>query len=249
MSATKAQQAEFLSRIIPLVQKQILKHNNKLYASVTIGQACYETGWGTTKKMISANSIFGVKVGSGRKYGTAWSGRGYKSGTTEYYDGKNPTKIKDWFREYDSLENSIEDYMDLLCSLPRYKDTLNSVSYEDSLRAIIAGKYATDPHYIKNVLKIIEKNELYKYDNVVKSSKVCPYPESNKLLKVGSRGTDVKYLQWLLVNKFGYNIAIDGCFGPTTKNTVLQFQMKVFPNNPIEHDGEVGKKTWSKLKA
>ena len=50
-------------------------------------------------------------------FGNAWNGKAYKTGTTEYYDGKNPTKITDWFRAYDNIEDATEDYFDMLCKL------------------------------------------------------------------------------------------------------------------------------------
>lgn len=242
-TVSKAQQAEFLARIVPLCQKQATKHNYKLFASIAIAQAIHESGWGTSKKMVAANALFGVKVGkSAYKFGTAWKGAAYKTGTTEYYDGKTATKITDYFRQYDSVEDSIEDYMDMLCHCNRYKKALDCKTPKESIQAIIAGGYATGPAYVNAIMKLMDSYNLYQYDKVGISN-VCPYPESTKTLRRGCRGTDVKYLQYIL-NQKGYKLTVDGSFGPATENAVVDFQVV----NKLEVDGIVGKKTWQALK-
>lgn len=66
---------------------------------------------------------------------------------------------------------------------------------------------------------------------------------SNRLLRLGSRGSDVKNLQQRL-NSLGYNCGnADGIFGTRTYNAVRAFQRK----NGLAVDGIVGKDTRSKL--
>lgn len=168
MSATKKQINDFINKLAPIAQEQAKKHGNKIYASVCIAQACQETGYGTSSKMVNANALFGIKVGkSAYKFGTAWKGKAYKTGTTEYYDGKNPTKIVDWFRAYDSIEDSVEDYFDMLCTCKRYQPALNKPTPETCIRAIVAGGYATGPAYADHIMAVINKYDLTKYDGKV----------------------------------------------------------------------------------
>lgn len=163
--ATKSQQEKFLNTMIPIARRQALKHGNKIYPSVCLAQACHESGWGTSAKMIKANAVFGVKVGkSAYKFGTAWKGKAYKTGTTEYYDGKTATKIVDWFRAYDSLEDSTEDYMDLLCTASRYKGALNQNSPKKCIEGIVNGGYATGPEYVQHIMKTINSHNLTRFD-------------------------------------------------------------------------------------
>lgn len=61
-------------------------------------------------------------------------------------------------------------------------------------------------------------------------------------IKNGSRGEDVKILQTTL-NKFGYNLTIDGIFGKNTQSAVIDYQKK----NNLSSDGIVGAKTWTML--
>lgn len=241
--ATKAQIDNFLRKIIPIAQRQARKHNGRIYASVCIAQAAHESGWGTSAKMVKANALFGIKVGkSAYHFGTAWKGAGYKTGTTEYYDGKNPTKITDWFRAYDNIEDATEDYFDMLCHCQRYKGALNQSTPQKCIEGIIKGGYATGPDYVKHIMQTINAHGLDKYDNwnvsYVPTKESSPYTT----IKIGSRGKSVINLQNQL-NEMGYKLSVDGIFGKNTQKAVIDFQKR----NGLVVDGIVGPKTWDKL--
>lgn len=70
------------------------------------------------------------------------------------------------------------------------------------------------------------------------TNKNNPLPYPGKLLKVGSRGDDVKRVQ----AKLG-GLDVDGIFGPLTLKSVKAFQKK----NKLDVDGIVGPLTWGKL--
>lgn len=70
-----------------------------------------------------------------------------------------------------------------------------------------------------------------------------PYTEPSYLIKYGSRGTGVKWVQDLL-KKNGYTIDIDGIFGSKTRNAVKHFQKY----NNLVQDGIVGSATKTALK-
>ncbi len=57
------------------------------------------------------------------------------------------------------------------------------------------------------------------------------------VLRYGAQGYAVRYVQ------FRVGSAIDGKFGPNTRNAVIAFQAK----NGLAQDGVVGPKTWAKL--
>jgi peptidoglycan hydrolase-like protein with peptidoglycan-binding domain len=70
--------------------------------------------------------------------------------------------------------------------------------------------------------------------NQVESSRSLP------VLRRGSQGDDVKYLQRLLNDFLSSNLTIDGNFGPKTEAAVKQAQ-EFFG---LQVDGIVGSKTW-----
>lgn len=72
-------------------------------------------------------------------------------------------------------------------------------------------------------------------------------PETWKALIIqaqqGKTGQEVRAIQRLLRDKFGYNITVDGIFGPDTANAVKDFQS----DHNLAADGIVGPLTWQKL--
>ena len=151
---------EFLNKIIPIIQNENSKRGNPLYNSVVIAQAICETGWGTSSLMMKANAIFGIKATS------TWKGKVYNSNTKECYDGINYTNINACFRAYDSLEQSIYDYFELITKSERYKKAINCNTSLECITAIKNGGYATSPTYIDTIMAIINSNNLPIYDNV-----------------------------------------------------------------------------------
>ena len=69
-----------------------------------------------------------------------------------------------------------------------------------------------------------------------------PYPVPDKPLRRGARGVTVRWLQRELVNH-GYDILVDGDFGPKTAAAVRDFQLQ----NDLAVDEIVGKKTVAAL--
>ncbi|MEU7830376.1 peptidoglycan-binding protein [Nonomuraea sp. NPDC049129] len=64
------------------------------------------------------------------------------------------------------------------------------------------------------------------------------------LIRLGDHGPEVKKVQQML-RAFGWDIAADADFGPSTHHAVMVFQQ----NRGLENDGVVGKDTWAKLVA
>lgn len=108
--------------------------------------------------MMKANAIFGIKATSN------WKGKVYNSNTKECYDGINYTNINACFRAYNSLQESISDYFDLICGLSRYAGAIHTSSPLACITAIKNGGYATSPTYINTIMSIINSNNLTKYD-------------------------------------------------------------------------------------
>ena len=64
------------------------------------------------------------------------------------------------------------------------------------------------------------------------------------VIRRGSRGDKVRYLQYKLLSKFYNPGELDGVFGAKVDNAVRQFQK----DNGLVVDGIVGRNTWNKLK-
>jgi peptidoglycan hydrolase-like protein with peptidoglycan-binding domain len=105
---------------------------------------------------------------------------------------------------------------------------------------LLEAKRMMDPDFQKEVGEECCKG-VCKYLGVsYKTSGSRSYP----LIKKGSKGDTVNYLQYKLLSRLYNPGAIDGIFGNNTLNAVKQFQK----DNGLTVDGIVGNKTWSKLK-
>lgn len=234
--ATKTQVTNFINRIAPIAQEKAKGRSKWSLPSVCIAQCCAESAYGTTAKMINANAILGIKVGNSKvHFGTAWKDRAYSTKTKECYDGKTYVNITDMFRAYDSIDDAIEDYYDMLAACSRYAGCLKQTDPKTCITEIKNGRYATEPNYINIIMSIIKSNNLTQYDSIVTGIRVT--------LKFGSSGADVTYLQQRLTAR-GYGVgAIDGKFGVKTLEAVKAFQAE----SNLTVDGIIGTKTWAAL--
>ncbi len=229
--ATQTQVKAFIAMIAPIAQA---KSKGRALPSVCIAQACCESAYGTSPKMIRANAVFGIKVGKSKAhFGTAWHEKAYSTRTKECYDGKTYTNITDMFRAYDSIEDAVEDYFDMLAGCKRYKACISERDPRKCITAIKNGGYATAPEYITTIMSIINKYGLTKYDGVA---------TSQPTLRKGDRGESVKQLQSKLRDR-GYTVAVDGIFGNKTLEAVKAYQA----DHGLTVDGVVGPKTWTAL--
>jgi flagellar protein FlgJ len=103
-----------------------------LFPSVKMAQAALETGWGQST-VGTANNLFGIKAtGSHTPY---WKGDMVNAQTTENF-GNGNVIIRDSFRTYNSLQDSIKDHSHLLLTLPRYTPVRSAKTPEEQARAI-----------------------------------------------------------------------------------------------------------------
>jgi hypothetical protein len=95
------------------------------------------------------------------------------------------------------------------------------------------------PAYAKNAYDVKMRDAYIRYSKSL--------PEKNEfsgMLRLGSKGPEVRVLQNLLV-RAGHTVKADADFGPATVKAVKDFQIKYF----LTPDGVVGPKTYEKLLA
>jgi len=171
--ATANQVKKFINQLAPLAIAECNKRTKKVLPSICIAQAALETGWGTSSLMIKANAYFGIKATS------SWKGKVFNAKTSECYDGSTYTDITACFRAYNSVEESVSDYYDLITGLSRYAGAVNEVNAEKCITAIKNGGYATSPTYIKNIMSIVNQYNLTQYDDCMTGNSKTIATESN----------------------------------------------------------------------
>ena len=120
-------------------------------ASITMGQAILESGYGNGYLARVANNHFCIKC------------KGSWTGATITHADDNPN---DCFRVYDSAEESFRDHADFLNNGSRY-DFLFSYDaddYKNWAKGLKKAGYATAPDYAERLINIIERYNLHLLD-------------------------------------------------------------------------------------
>lgn len=163
--ATQAQKKTFINMMAPIAQKAY-KQFGKPLPSICIAMAAVECKWGLAGSC-KYNSYLGQKVGTGKTATKYWSGKYFNAKTQEVTNqatGQLVT-IKDNFRAYDSVEQCIFNYYELL-NTSLYKRVLAGSSYAEQMRQIKLCGYMTSVTEVDTCLTIIKQNNLTQYDAV-----------------------------------------------------------------------------------
>ncbi len=139
---------DFVTALIEPAQK--VQKSLGVPFEVVIAQAALETGWG--QKIIkdqdgsSSNNLFNIKADS------RWAGDKITKDTLEFEQGAMIKKSEP-FRTYQSLTDSVDDYINFLSTSERYQDALqDSGNVEHFLQGLQKAGYATDPQYADKIL-------------------------------------------------------------------------------------------------
>jgi len=136
-------------------------------ASITLAQACLESGFGTSSLATKGNNHFGIKCHDFQ-------------GETMYIDDE---KKGECFRVYDNAEASFNDHTDFLRYRDRYASLfdLEPTDYKAWAYGLKAAGYATAPNYAVMLIDLIEKYDLHQYDNFVEASAIPNPPNKAKM--------------------------------------------------------------------
>lgn len=142
---------EYIENYKELAMREMERTN--IPASITLAQGILESGDGNSRLARKGNNHFGIKCHD-------WKGKTIR----EDDDEKN-----ECFRKYKSVEQSYRDHSDFLVNRSRYADLfkLSPTDYKGWAKGLKKAGYATNPIYAEKLIKLIEENELYKYDQMV----------------------------------------------------------------------------------
>jgi flagellum-specific peptidoglycan hydrolase FlgJ len=132
-------------------------NRNGVPASITLAQGMLESDYGRSRLAVQANNHFGIKCHNG------WTG----ATITHDDDRRN-----ECFRRYRSVEESFNDHSNFLATTPRYRDLfkLKTDDYKGWARGLRQAGYATNPNYANLLIRIIEENDLWRYDQGYRGS-------------------------------------------------------------------------------
>lgn len=162
MSYKKEQALEFIDMLAPIAQKAF-NNIGKILPSICIAMAIVESNCGQSSIMKKNNALLGQKVGTGKTAKKYWSGKFFVSRTKEEYTVGTHTIIKSAFRAYDSVEQCVFNYYELL-NTSLYKKVVSNVDYKTQIQQIKDCGYMTSSTEVNSVISIIEKYNLTIYD-------------------------------------------------------------------------------------
>jgi flagellum-specific peptidoglycan hydrolase FlgJ len=134
----------------------IAEEEMRLYgipASITLAQGILESASGKGRLAVEANNHFGIKC-------HGWTG------AKIYHDDD---ASQECFRKYNDAKYSYRDHSLFLTGRSRYQKLfqLDIDDYKSWAKELRAAGYATDRKYPDKLISLIERYQLYKYDDVV----------------------------------------------------------------------------------
>jgi LysM repeat protein len=140
---------EYIEKYKGLAIKEMKSYH--IPASVTLAQGILESENGNSDLAVKANNHFGIKCHK------EWTGK-------TYY--KDDDKEDECFRKYPKAEDSYRDHSEFLATRDRYKllFDLDLTDYKAWAYGLKQAGYATNPRYPELLIRIIEDNLLYEFD-------------------------------------------------------------------------------------
>lgn len=138
---------KYIKRFAPIAIQEQTKYG--IPASITLAQGILESNAGRSTMAIKDNNHFGIKCKS----------KCIGCRCANYSDDD----IYDMFRIFETAWESYREHSKILLN-DRYKSCFKSKSYKHWAKELQRCGYATSQRYAKNLINIIEKYKLYKYD-------------------------------------------------------------------------------------
>jgi len=167
----------------------------KIPASIILAQGILESSFGNSDLAQKANNHFGIKCHS------TWSG-------DKFF--KDDDAKDECFRSYNHALESYRDHGIFLTSGKRYAAlfTFDITDYKAWAHGLKKAGYATHPEYAQKLIRVIEENELYQFDNsnVITAVNVRPPAPQNSAqeeITIGAsiQTTSVNHVQCVVVEK------------------------------------------------
>ena len=225
----------FIEEIAPLIQKYAPKYDIKVCSPI-VAQAVLESGSGNSELAKNANNYFGLKYKKGR----CPTACGYytKVGSEQNKDGSYTSSVMQWMK-FKDMEDGVQGYFDFINN-SNYANLKGVTDPKTYLENIKADGYATSVSYSSNLMNVINRYNLTKYDSKIQTE-VKHMGYSNSPLATYTQISPNKTisrkhaLDTLTVHCFvGQVTAKRGCevFQPTTR--------KASCNYVVGHDGSIG---------
>jgi hypothetical protein len=185
-------------------------------ASITLAQGCLESNNGNSTLATRGHNHFGIKCHD-------WEGKKI------YHDDD---KRNECFRSYASAYESFMDHSHFLTSKDRYASLfeLTPHDYRGWAKGLKKAGYATANNYATLLIRIIEDNELFKYDLLVLEGDLDEYIDS---LGVGEQTNYQSGRSTMLNNNIEYVLSEAGDSPETLREELGLYKNEIYRYNNL----------------
>lgn len=230
----------FIEQIAEYVQKYAPQYGIMVYSPI-IAQVILESASGTSNKVkivvdgktIWRHNYLGLKWRDGR---CAVSNDYFDEWTSEQRkDGTRYNKV-DRFCKFNSMEDCIIGYFQWT-NIPNYANLKGVTEPRTYLENIKKDKYATSLYYVENVMAVIEKYNLTKYDPKRKDDKVMSNSPLVDFTLISPNSTNPRKskIKKITIHHMAGNLSVESC-----GNVFQNKSRKASSNYGIGTDGSVG---------
>lgn len=222
---------EFIEKIGAYVQKYAPAYGICVHSPI-IAQAVLESARGTSELAVNANNYFGLKYKPGR-CPTA-TGSYAKVGSEQAKDGTYTSSQMKWCK-FPDMDACVHGYFDFTNN-SGYANLKGVTDPETYLKNIRADGYATSLNYVKNLMAVIEKYNLTRFDERKKVESM-----SNSTLATYTRISPNKTsprnhkIDTITIHCMAGNLTVERCGEGFAKRTRMASS-----NYGIGSDGRIG---------
>ncbi|HNX43184.1 MAG TPA: glucosaminidase domain-containing protein [Bacteroidales bacterium] len=203
----------------------------RIPASITLSQGIIESNCGKSPLALQANNHFGIKCQKD------WTGETFLMDDDEE---------QECFRKYNNAEESFRDHSLFLTTRQRYAVlfSLDMTDYKGWAKGLSKCGYATNPNYPEILIRIIEENKLYRFDDTLVVARSDRNEENDDRKPEKEEFKEYRGGQLTVFFHDGYKMPSPADF---TLREVSKLGRKVYENNGVPFIFALKNDTWQSL--
>jgi hypothetical protein len=197
-------------------------------ASITLAQGMLESDNGNSTLSIKGNNHFGIKCHD-------WKGKSMR-----HHDDKR----NECFRKYKSARESYTDHTNFLMNFPRYSFLfeLDQTDYKAWAKGLKKAGYATSPSYASALIRIIEENELDRFDSRILISRGTGKTETiAEITDIDGFEIEIDHRKILMRNRIDYIIVKEEDTYQSLTRELEMMPYEIAKYNEIPRDSKLEK--------
>jgi len=223
-SSAKLSREAYIQKYAPIAMEEMKRTG--IPASITLAQGCLESDNGNSRLAVVGNNHFGIKCHDD------WQGKKI------YHDDDEKGEC---FRHYKSAEDSYLDHSDFLMTKQRYAELfeLRPDDYRGWAHGLKRAGYATNPTYAEKLIKIIDENDLHRFDLEVLAGNGVPSKRERSGHSVHKPGMTAGGRKVQVNNRVEYIIAREGDSPQSLRDELNLYPNEIYRYNDISKDAVI----------